>query len=145
MADQAERKVVNDVEERGEVEDMLGDAVGGSRRPSAVAVAAQIERVDVIAVAEFLSDPIPIAGVVERAVDQNEGRLAVLTVIPELEFEAVGIEEVGDGFHFWRRALGSQMLRRGKKIHGFLGGGKQKRLTKREPASEGGRCKSSKS
>src|SRR5258705_4303394 len=30
-------------------------------------------RVDVIAVAEFLGYPIPIAGVVERAVDQNEG------------------------------------------------------------------------
>src|SRR6267378_3248517 len=121
MADQAERKVVDDVEERGKIKDMLGDAVGGARRPGAVAVAAQIERVDVIAVAEFLSDPIPIASVVERAVNQNEGRLAVLTVIPELKFEAVGVEEVGDGFHFWRRALGSQMLRRGKKIHGFLG------------------------
>src|SRR5438552_5619865 len=83
---------------------MLGDAVSGSRRPSAVAVAAQIERVDVIAVAEFLSDPIPIASVVERAVDQNEGGLAVLTVIPELEFEAVGIEEVRDGFHFLAKA-----------------------------------------
>src|SRR5882762_6365139 len=121
MSDQAERKVVDDVEERGEVEDMLGDAVGGARRPGAVAVAAQIERVDVVAFAEFLSDPIPIASVVERAVDQNEGRLAVLTVIPELQFEAVRVEEVGDGFHFSRRALGSQMLRRGKKIHGFLG------------------------
>src|SRR5712672_3023476 len=121
MADQAERKIVDDVEERGEVEDMLGDAVGGARRPGAIAVAAQIERVDVITVAEFLSDPIPIAGVVERAVDQNDGRLAVLAVIPELQLEAVGVEEMGDGFHFWRRALGSQMLRRGKKIHGFLG------------------------
>src|SRR5258708_31180169 len=104
MADQAEREVVDDVEERGEVEHMLGDAVGGSRRPSAVAVAAQIERVDVIAVAEFLSYPIPIASVVERAVNQNESGLAVLTVIPELEFEAVGIEEVRDGFHFLAKA-----------------------------------------
>src|SRR5882757_3120929 len=103
MADQAEREVVDDVEERRKIADMLGDAVGGARRPGAVAVPAQIERVDVIAVAEFLSDPIPIAGVVERAVDQNEGRLAVLTVIPELEFETVGVEEVGDGFHFWRQ------------------------------------------
>src|SRR6267142_5918826 len=121
MADQAERKVVDDVEERGKIKDMLGDAVGGARRPGAIAVAAQIERVDVIAVAEFLGHPVPIAGVVERAVDQNEGRFAVLAVIPELQLEAVGIEEVGDGFHFWRRSLGSQMLRRGKKIHGFLG------------------------
>src|SRR6266436_7798389 len=101
MADQAERKVVDDVEERGKIEDMLGDAVGGARRPGTVAVAAQIERVDVIAVAEFLGHPIPIAGVIERAVNQNESGLAVLTVIPELEFEAVGVEEVGDGFHFW--------------------------------------------
>src|SRR5882762_674983 len=121
MADQAERKVVDDVEERGKVEDMLGDAVGGARRPGAIAVAAQIERIDVIAVAEFLGDPVPIAGVVERTVNQNEGGFAVLAVIPELQLEAVGVEEVGDGFHFWRRVLGSQMLRRGKKIHGFLG------------------------
>src|SRR5712675_714667 len=154
MADQEERKVVDDVEERGKIEDMLGDAVGGARCPGAVAVAAQIERVDVIAVAEFLSDPIPIAGVVERAVDQNEGRLAVLTVIPELKFEAVGVEEVGDGFHFWRRSLGSQMLRRGKKIHGFLGNrqaeGREGLSTEsgrgrgEEPVSESGRNKLSK-
>ena len=42
MADQAERKVVDDVKERGEIEDMLGDAVGGARCLGAIAVAAQI-------------------------------------------------------------------------------------------------------
>src|SRR5712672_2959877 len=102
MANQAEWEVVNDVEERGKIEDMLGDAVGGARRPGAIAVAAQMERVDVIAFAEFLGDPIPIACVVERAVHENEGGFAVLTVIPELQLEAVGVEEVRDGFHFWR-------------------------------------------
>src|SRR5258707_4662303 len=121
MADQAERKVVDDVEERGKIEDMLGDAVGGARRPGAIAVAAQIERVDVIAVAEFLGHPIPIAGVVERAVDQNEGRLAVLAVIPELQLEAVGVVEVGGWLPFWSRGLRRWNLGLGKKKEWFFG------------------------
>jgi hypothetical protein len=32
-------------------------------------------------------------------VDEDYRRLVVLAVIPELEFEAVGVEEVRDGFH----------------------------------------------
>jgi hypothetical protein len=32
-------------------------------------------------------------------VDEDERGLVVLAVVPELEFEAVGVEEVGDGFH----------------------------------------------
>jgi hypothetical protein len=32
-------------------------------------------------------------------VDEDERGLVVLAVVPELEFEAVGVEEVGDWFH----------------------------------------------
>ena len=35
-----------------------------------------------------------------RLPNEDERGLVVLAVIPELEFEAVGVEEVRDGFHF---------------------------------------------
>src|SRR6266478_712128 len=99
MADQANLKIINDVEERGEIENVLGDAVGGAGRPGAVAVAAQVQREDVIVLAQDARDPIPIASVVQAAVNEHQRRLAVLTIVPELQLEAIGIEEVGDGFH----------------------------------------------
>ncbi len=72
MADQAKREIVDDVEERGKIENVLRHAVGGARRPGAVAVAAQVERVDVIALAQDARDPIPVARMVETAVNQNQ-------------------------------------------------------------------------
>jgi hypothetical protein len=56
-------------------------------------------------VAERLGDPVPVAGVVECAMDEDYRGLVVLTVVPELEFEAVGVEEVRDGFHSLRFLL----------------------------------------
>jgi hypothetical protein len=51
MSDKADGKFTDDIEQCGEVENVLGDGVGGARRPSAIAVAAQIERVDVLVAA----------------------------------------------------------------------------------------------
>ena len=102
MADEPNRKIVDDVEKRRQIENMLGNAIDGTGRPSAIAVAAQIERVYVIVLAQDLGDPVPIARMVERAVHEDQRGLAVLAVVPKLEFETVGIEEVRDGFHFWR-------------------------------------------
>src|SRR5271154_4606749 len=99
MADQADGKIVDDVEQCGKIEDVLGDGVGGAFGPGTVAVAAEIEGVDMVVVAERLGDPVPVAGMVQGAVDENYGGLMVLAVVPELEFEAVGVEEVRDGFH----------------------------------------------
>jgi hypothetical protein len=99
VADQANREIVDHVEESGEIEDVLGDRVRRSWCPAAVAVAAEIEGINVVVLAEGLRDPIPVACVVQSTVNENECGLVVLTVVPELEFEAVGIEEVGDGFH----------------------------------------------
>jgi hypothetical protein len=99
MADQTEGEIVNDVKKRGEVEDVLDYAVGGAGSPGAIAMAAQVERENVIVLAKNARDPIPIASVVEAAVDEDQRRLAVLAVVPELQFEAVGVEEVGNGFH----------------------------------------------
>jgi len=62
-------------------------------------MAAEVERVDVILLTERARDPVPIAGVVEGAMNKDERGLVVLAVVPELEFEAVRVEEVGDGFH----------------------------------------------
>jgi hypothetical protein len=62
-------------------------------------VPAKIQCVDVIVLAEGTGDPIPVAGVIQSAMNENERGLAVLAVIPELEFEAIGIKEVRDGFH----------------------------------------------
>src|SRR6266852_2174501 len=99
MANQTNGKIVDNFEEGREVEDVLGHAVGSTGGPSAVAVSAQVEREDVIAFAQDPRDPIPVASVVQSAVNQNQRRLAVLAIVPELQLEAVGIEEVRDGFH----------------------------------------------
>lgn len=98
MADEANRKIVDDVEKRGKIEDVLGDAVDGPGGPSTVAVPAQIEGVDVIVLAEDACDPIPITSVVQAAVNEHQRRLAILPIVPELQLEAVGVEEVRDGF-----------------------------------------------
>src|SRR5713101_5775816 len=99
MADQPNGEIIDDVEERGEIEDVLGHAVGSAGGPSAVAVSAQVEREDVIAFAQDPRDPIPVASVVQSAVNQHQRRLAVLAIVPELQLEAVGVEKVRDGFH----------------------------------------------
>ena len=99
VADEADGEIVDDVEQGGEIEDVLGDGVSGAGSPGGVAVSAEIEGVDVIVAAEVVGDPIPIAGVVEGAVNEDERGFVVGAVVPELEFEAIGVEEVGDGFH----------------------------------------------
>src|SRR5713226_7317756 len=99
MADEANGEIVDDVEERGEIEDVLGHTVGGAGRPGAVAVTAQIQGVDVIALAQDARNPIPVASMVQAAVDEDQGGLGVLAVVPELQLEAVGIEEMRNGFH----------------------------------------------
>src|ERR1700686_205780 len=116
MADEANREIIDDVEERGEIQNMLGHAIGGAGRPSAVAVAAQIQRVDVIALAQTARYPVPIAGMVETAVNENQRRFVVLPIVPELQLEAVGIEEVRDRFHGTLRNPMHDLV---QKIHGI--------------------------
>jgi hypothetical protein len=101
MANQANGKIVDDIEKGGEVENMLAYGVGGAGSPGAVAVPAKVQGVDVIVLAEGTGDPVPIAGVIQRAVNENESGFAVLAIIPELKLEAVRVEEVGDRFQSW--------------------------------------------
>ena len=68
MAHEANGKIIDDIEEGGEIEDVFGYAVGGAGGPSAVAMSAQIQREDVIMLAQDARNPIPIASVVQAAV-----------------------------------------------------------------------------
>jgi hypothetical protein len=98
VAHETNGKIVDDVEQSGKIEDMFGDVIHGAGGPSAIAVSAEVKGVDVIVLAEAAGDPVPIAGVIERAVNENQRRLGILAVIPELKLEAVRIKEMGDGF-----------------------------------------------
>ena len=71
-----------------------------ARRPSAVAVAAQVHGVDVEVFAQRARHPVPHAGVVQAAVNQDERGFAVLPPIPELKFQAMRVVVVRDGFQF---------------------------------------------
>ncbi len=51
VTNDADRKVVDDVEQRRQIENVFGDTIHRARRPGAVAVSAQIERVDVVLLA----------------------------------------------------------------------------------------------
>src|ERR1700694_1077168 len=51
VANQPDGEIVNDIEQRREVQNMLAYAVHSSRSPGAVSMAAQIKRVDVVALA----------------------------------------------------------------------------------------------
>lgn len=90
---------MDDVEQRGKIEHVLRNAVHGARRPGAVAVAAEIERINVVMFAQRPRYPVPVARVVQPAVDQHQCWLAVLPVIPKLQLQPVGIKEMRDWFH----------------------------------------------
>ena len=98
VADNADGLAADDVDHRAHVEHVFGDGVERAGRPGAVAVAAEVEGIDVEIVAKGAGDPVPVAGVVESAVDEQERGFGVVAPVPELEFEAVGVEEVGYGF-----------------------------------------------
>src|SRR5712671_5676903 len=99
MSDKADRKLVDDIEQRGKIEHMLGHAVHGARSPGAVAVSAQVERIDVVMLAQRARHPVPVARVVQAAVDEYQRGLAVLSVIPELQLQSVRVKKVRDWFH----------------------------------------------
>ena len=99
MSDQANGELIDDIEQRREIENVFDQTVHRSRRPCAVPVASQIERVDVIVLAQRARYPIPVASVIQAAMHQYQSGLSVLAVVPELQFQSVGIEEVRDWFH----------------------------------------------
>jgi len=64
MANEANGKIVDDVEKRGEIENVFGDGVDGAGSPGGVAVAAKVEGIDMVITAKILRDPVPHAGMV---------------------------------------------------------------------------------
>jgi hypothetical protein len=94
MSDQPRGKIVDDVQQRRKIEDVFDEAVHRARGPCAIAVAAQVERVDVVTFPQRTRDPVPIAGVVQAAMDQHQRGLPILPVIPELQLQPVRIEKV---------------------------------------------------
>jgi hypothetical protein len=94
VADEVDGEVADHVGERREVEYMLGDAVERARRLRAVAVPAQVERVDVEIVPQRARHPVPVARVVESAVDEQERRPPLAAPVPELQLQPVRVEKV---------------------------------------------------
>ena len=88
------------INQRRDIEHVFRDAIARPGRPGAVAVAAQIHGVDVKMLTEGAGHPIPIARVIQAAVHQEQRRLAVLSPVPELQLQAMGIVIVRDRFQF---------------------------------------------
>ena len=120
MPDEANREIVDDIQQRGEIEHMFGGTIHRARGPAAITMATQIERINVILVGEGSCYPIPIAGVVEGAVHEDERGLVVLAIVPKLQLKTVGVKEVRDGFHFFPDEAPSwaRMKEPAPKIHG---------------------------
>src|ERR1700720_490307 len=145
MADKPNRKIVDYVEERGQIENVFGNTINRTGGPSTVAVPAQIERIDVIVPTQDLGNPVPIARVVESTVHQDQRGLAVLAIIPKLQLEPVGIEEVGDGFHgfvrCWdeqRKYTGFGQIARRREAKRFRQRARRAAQRHREKSSDGG-------
>ena len=86
MPDYVNGEPLHDVGQSGKIQHVLGNAIERALRPGAVAMSTQIERVDVVILAERARHPVPVARVVESAVDQDHDRLAVGAPVPELKF-----------------------------------------------------------
>src|SRR5579862_8286645 len=105
MADYIYRKSIDNVRQRRQIQHVLHHAVKRARGPRAIAVAAQIQSEDVEILAQSLRHPVPIAGVIQAAVDQNQRRLAFAAPIPKLQLQAMRIEKMRDRLE---RSVGRQ-------------------------------------
>jgi hypothetical protein len=89
MANEVDREIVDDIEQRREVQNIFGERIHRALRLRAVAVASQIERIYVIVAAQTGGDPVPVSGVVQSTVNQDQRWFAVSAEIPELQLQAV--------------------------------------------------------
>ena len=96
MSDDRDRKRLDDVGQRRQVQDVLGHAVQRSRRPRAVAVPAQIQRIDVVVVSQRPRYPVPVPCVVEPAMHQDHGGLSIRAPVPKLKLQTMRVEEMRD-------------------------------------------------
>ncbi len=98
MPDDGERVAIDLVRERGDVGDEVGHAVLPADRPAAVAVAAQVGRVEAVALHQGVCNTVPVAGVVAPAVDQQHRRLRL--VAPHGVVQLQTLRVVVAGFRF---------------------------------------------
>lgn len=98
MADDANGFLTDNVGKHGQIEDELRHGVDSAGRPGTIAMAAKIDRVDVIIGAEGARNPVPAARVIEAAVDEQNLGVAILAVIPKLQLETIRVEEVRNRF-----------------------------------------------
>src|SRR5205807_7442197 len=79
----------------------LGYRIDRTRRPLAVAMTAEVERVNVIVVAQRARHPVPTARVIQPAVHEHHWRFVVAPVIPVMELQAVRVKKERTRFE-WR-------------------------------------------
>src|SRR5580698_9822623 len=99
MTNQAYGELVDDVEQGRQIKNVFDEAVHRSWSPRAVPVTSQIERIHAVMLAQRARDPVPVAGVIQAAVDQHERGFSVLSVVPELQFQPVGVKKMRDWLH----------------------------------------------
>ena len=98
MTHQIDRGGVDYVCECGEIKHVLRDAVECARRPLAVAVTSQVDCVNVIMLTQGSRHPIPIASVIQSAVNQDQRRLVFIAPIPKVQLQPVRVVVVRDRF-----------------------------------------------
>src|SRR5215472_6766920 len=75
MSNEANREIVDDVEQRRKIKNVLGHVVHRARGPRTVPMPSQVQRVDVVVLAKPPSDPIPVSRMVQSSMDQHQTRL----------------------------------------------------------------------
>ena len=74
MADQRDLPETLGFHQRGQIVDVIGEAVAGAERPAGIAVAAKVGRHDMKIPTQRLRQMIPAAGVIEPAMHQQQRR-----------------------------------------------------------------------
>src|SRR5579871_6545849 len=99
MAHNVNREALDNIGQRGKIEHVFRDAIERAWRPCAIAVPTQVERIDVLILAQRPRHPVPAPGMIQAAVNQNHNRLAFGSPIPKLKFQPVRIEIMRYGFY----------------------------------------------
>ena len=99
MPDEVDGMPSDDVNKSREIQNEFGNAVHGAGRPTAVSVPAEVWGDHPEIPAERLGYHIPAARMVAASVQEEEIRLAVVSPVPEMELEPVGVVILRYRFH----------------------------------------------
>ena len=81
------------MDELRQVVDVVDHSVVRARQPLGIPVAPEVERQDVPIATEALGDPIPVAAVIEPAVDEHERRGGRVAPVDVVQAQALREEE----------------------------------------------------